>query len=138
MPLLRNTWDNQRLREPEPLPPTPSSKRTGLFGSRRSGNYSSTRRTDTYTNGGTHYSPTHYSSGAFSHRRSSDTSSDRSFERSSGRSVREESSILAARQKVADAENAESIAGNALRQARNAVREAKEHVRMLEDEAREE
>jgi hypothetical protein len=48
---------------------------------------------------------------------------------------REESSILAAKQKVADAENAERLAGDALRQARNAVRDAREHVRMVENEA---
>ena len=136
MPLLRNTWNSQPIREPEPIPSSPPSKRrTGLFGSRRSVNDSSTHRTDTYTNRITRSSPTNFSSGGFfSHRLSSDTSSDRS----SGRSVKQESSVLAARQKFAEAENAESIADDALRQARNAVREAKEHVRMLQEEAREE
>lgn len=114
-------------------PSSPSKRRTGLFGSRRSANDSSVRRTDTYyTNGTTRLSPTNPSSGGFfsSHRYSSDTSSDRSF----GRSSRHES----ARQKIADAENAESLAEDALRQARSAVREAREYVRMLEEEAREE
>lgn len=135
MPLFRKTWDSQSFREPEPVPSSPSRRRTGLFNSRRSVNDTSTRRTGTYAYESTRPSPTNSTSGGFfSHRRSFETSSDRSF----GRSSREESSILAAKQKVADAENAESVAGDALRQARNAVREAKEHIRMLEDEAREE
>jgi hypothetical protein len=116
MPLFQKSWDNQPIREPEPLPPSPPpKKRTGLFGSRRSVDGTSTRRTDTgHTNGNTRHSPTDPSSGGFfSRRRSSDTSSDRSFERSG----KEESSILAARQKVADAENAESLAADALKQA---------------------
>jgi len=139
MPLFRKTWDGQSIREPEPVPSSPSTRRTGLLGSRRSVNDSSTRRTNTYTYRSTHPPSTNTTPGGFfSHRRSFDTSSDRSSDRSFGRSSREESSIFAARQKVADAENAENVAGDALRQARNAVREAKEHIRMLEDEAREE
>lgn len=144
MPLFRNTWDNQPVREPEPLPPTRPQKRSGFFGSRRSVDDSptrrsvdntSTRRTDTYTNTNTRYSPTNTSYGGFFSRgRSSDTSSDRSFDRSSG----QESSIRAARQKIADAENAENNADDALRQARKAVREAKAHILILENEAREE
>jgi hypothetical protein len=137
MPLTRKNWDNQSVQEPVSVPSSPPPKRrTGLFGSRRSVNDASTRRTDTYyTNGNTRHSLTDPSSGGFlSYHRSPDTASDRSSARSSGG----ESSILTARQKIADAENAESIASDALRQARNAVREAKEHIRMLEDEAREE
>lgn len=131
MPLFRNTWDNQSIREPEPLPPSsPPKRRTGFLGSRRSVDDSSTRPTDTYTNRTTRYSPTNFSSGGF-FSRSSDTSSDRS-------SGGQESSIKAARKKVADAENAENMADDALRQARMAVREAKAHILILENEAREE
>lgn len=137
MPLFRNTWDNQPSREPEPLPPSPPpNKRSGFFGSRRSTDHSPTRPSDTYTNGNSRHSPTNSSSGGFfSRRRSSDeTTSDRSF----GRSGRQESSIVSARQKVADAENAERHAGDALKRARSAVREARQHVRILENEAIEE
>ncbi|PBK73589.1 uncharacterized protein ARMOST_00410 [Armillaria ostoyae] len=45
--------------------------------------------------------------------------------------------ILAARQKVTDASNAERDADRALSQARNSVKEAREHVKNLEREARE-
>ncbi|KAK0476731.1 hypothetical protein IW261DRAFT_1566806 [Armillaria novae-zelandiae] len=45
--------------------------------------------------------------------------------------------ILAARQKVKDASNAERDADLALSQARNSVKEAREHVKNLEREARE-
>jgi len=136
MPLFRNTWDNQSSREPEPLPPSPPPKRrTGLFGSRRSVDESPTRRHDVYTNGTTRHSPTSSSSGGFfSRRRSSDDLSDRSF----GRSGKQESSIIAARQKVKDAEDAERLADDALRRARNAGRDAREHVHILENEALEE
>ena len=72
--------------------------------------------------------------GLFSRRRSSDNLSDRSWRRSD----KPESSILAARQKVADAEKAERMASDALRQTRNAAHEATEHIRLLENEAREE
>ena len=136
MPLFRNTWDNQSDHGPETSPPSPPKRRTGLFGSRRSVDDAPTRRNDTYTNTITRYSPTSSSSsgGLFSRRRSSDDLSDRSLRRSD----KPESSILAARQKVADAEKAERMASDALRQARNAAREATEQVRMLENEAREE
>lgn len=136
MPLFRNTWDSQPIREPEPLPPSPSSRRRTLFGSRRSVDDSSTHRTDTYyPDRSTRSSPASTSSGGFFSRgRFSDTSSDRSF----GWSSKDESSLLATRQKIADAENAESVADDALRQARKAVREAKQHIRILENEALEE
>lgn len=49
-----------------------------------------------------------------------------------------EPSILAARQKVADAEVAERDADAALAQARAAVKEARHHVQVLEREAEEE
>jgi hypothetical protein len=47
-------------------------------------------------------------------------------------------SIIAARQKVADAENAEQHADKALHAARMAVKEARRHVKNLEAEAAEE
>jgi len=50
----------------------------------------------------------------------------------------QDSSILAARQKVADAENAERLANDALRQVHEAIRDARDQVRLLEDEALEE
>lgn len=139
MPLFRNTWDNQPSREPEPLPPSsPPKKRSGIFGSRRSTGDSPTRPSDTYTNtnGTFRSSPTNTSSGGFFSRRrsSSDDGSDRSF----GRSGKQESSIVAARQKVVDAEYAERLADDALKRARGANREAREHVRILENEALEE
>lgn len=141
MPLLRNAWDNQPSREPEPLSYSPSpKKRSGFFGSRRSTDHSPTRSSNPYASGTSRYSPTnpsptHSSSGAFfSRRRSSDDASDRSL----GRSSQQESSIVAARQKVADAENAERLAGDALKRARIAVREAREHIRILDKEALEE
>jgi hypothetical protein len=52
--------------------------------------------------------------------------------------VHHDPSILAARQKVSDAEQAERAADRALASARNAVREAKEHVKRIEREAKEE
>jgi hypothetical protein len=146
MPLFRNSWDNQPSREPEPLPPSsPPKKRSGFLGSRRSADDSFTRpsntytntRTTTYTNGTSRYSPTSSSSGGFFSRRRSfddETGSDRS----SGRSGKQISSIVSARQKVSDAESAERFADDALKRARNAVREAREHVRILENEALEE
>jgi hypothetical protein len=136
MPLFRNTWDNQSSREPEPLSPSPPPrKRSGFFGSRRSTDHSPTLPSDTYTRGTSRSSPTNSSGGFFSRRRSSD---DDTSDRSLGRSGRQETSIVAARQKIADAENAERYAGEALKQARSAVREAREHIRILENEALEE
>lgn len=55
-----------------------------------------------------------------------------------GRDRHQDSTILAARQKVTDAEGAEKDADRALIQARSMVREAREHVDILEREAREE
>jgi len=54
-----------------------------------------------------------------------------------GRDRHQDSTILAARQKVTDAEDAEKDADRALIQARSMVREAREHVDILEREARE-
>lgn len=98
--------------------------------------HSLTQPSNTYTGGTSRYSSSNSSSGGFfSRRRSSDDdASDRSVERSG----KQESSIVSARQKVADAENAERLAGDALKRARGAVREAREHIRILENEALEE
>jgi hypothetical protein len=71
--------------------------------------------------------------GLFSRRRSSSSSS-----RSRSHDFKKDPSILAARQKVAEAENSERQADHALGVARSAVREARQHVQMLEREALEE
>lgn len=56
-----------------------------------------------------------------------------------GRSgVKNDPSIVNARQMVADAENAEKEADRALVHARERVREARDHVKHLEMEAKEE
>ncbi|KAF9063430.1 hypothetical protein BDP27DRAFT_1232179, partial [Rhodocollybia butyracea] len=44
-------------------------------------------------------------------------------------------SVMAARQKVSDAEESEKAADRALQQARNHVKEARDHVKFLEKEA---
>ena len=54
---------------------------------------------------------------------------------SSSVDLKHDPSILAARQKVTDAEAAESAADRALNEARAAVRGAKEQVKILEQEA---
>jgi selenocysteine lyase/cysteine desulfurase len=50
----------------------------------------------------------------------------------------EDPSIVAAREQLASAENAEREAGRAVMQARAAVAESREHVKRLKDEAEEE
>lgn len=52
--------------------------------------------------------------------------------------VHKDSSIVAARQKVTDAQSAEKAADKALNEARHAVKEATQHVRRLEKEIAEE
>jgi hypothetical protein len=52
--------------------------------------------------------------------------------------VHKDPSIVAARQKVTDAQSAEKAADKALNDARNAVKEATQHVRRLEKEIAEE
>ncbi|KAJ7287857.1 hypothetical protein C8J57DRAFT_597802 [Mycena rebaudengoi] len=106
--------------------------------------------------------PNNTSRGFFSRRRSTDDSSLAHSSNNSGRlgrgnsvrsgggstrsgggffapslSVHHDPSIIAAREKVRSAENAEAAADKALLQARAMVREAKEHVRILEREAAE-
>lgn len=70
-----------------------------------------------------------HSGGFFSRRRSPSSSSD---------DLRNDPSILNARQKVTDADAAEREADRALMQARASVHGAREQVRLLEQEAREE
>lgn len=141
MPLFKNTWDKPSP-EPEPLPPstpgdlpvptTPRRKRTGLFGSRRSVDDTPPRRNNTYAAGHARRSPSSSSSGSlFSRRQPSDDLPDRPS-RGSGKEGR---SIATVKQKVAEAENAERLANDALREA---VRDARDYARMLEDEALEE
>ncbi|KAJ6594397.1 hypothetical protein B0H19DRAFT_919481 [Mycena capillaripes] len=60
------------------------------------------------------------------------------FFRSGNFDVHKDPTIMAAREKVTHAENAEAEADRALLQARAMVREAKDHVRFLEREAAEE
>jgi hypothetical protein len=52
--------------------------------------------------------------------------------------VRKDPSIVGAKQKVTDAQDAEKAADRALHEARNAVKEAVEHVKRLEREIAEE
>ena len=129
MPLLGR---NNR-RSPSPIPePDNRHKRSGSMFSRNKNrdNYESQPMHDTNhstRNGG--------GGGLFgTFRRSSDSSSDSSR----SRSLSNDPSISAARQKVSDAESAERLADQALGSARAAVRSARDHVRMLEREAVEE
>lgn len=55
-----------------------------------------------------------------------------------GRNKDVDPSILQARQRIQDAENAEKEADRALLAARDRVRDAREHVKILEQEAVEE
>ena len=52
--------------------------------------------------------------------------------------IKNDPSVVAARQRVSDAEAAEREADRALMQARAAVRDARDHVKRLEQEALEE
>jgi hypothetical protein len=52
--------------------------------------------------------------------------------------VRKDPSIVAAKEKVTDAQDAEKAADKALNEARNAVKEAVDHVKRLEKEIAEE
>jgi hypothetical protein len=104
-----------------------NSDKPGFFFGRRS---SSSSRDD---------SPSRKSSTSSSvlRRHRSATSADNHSHSFFGRRT-EERSILAARQKVADAESAEIQADKALQSARAAVKEARGHVKILEQEAAEE
>jgi hypothetical protein len=74
----------------------------------------------------------HNNSGSFFARRS--PPSDESI----ANRVHKDPSIVAARQKVTDAQAAEKAADKALNEARNAVREAIQHVKRLEKEIEQE
>ncbi|KAH9892706.1 hypothetical protein C8Q73DRAFT_699127 [Cubamyces lactineus] len=130
MPLFRSS---------SPQPESPPSRSRGLFGRRSNSldnnssyngngynNYDNSN--DSMRTGSTRRS----GGGLFGRRRSSSTDSDHSF------NLKKDPSILAARQKVTEAEAAEAAADRALNDARSAVRSAKEHVKRLEQEALEE
>lgn len=130
--------EDEVIEEPAPLPE--EHKRHGLFGSRRerSVSPSSTVRTSTTSNSrhsGTssyHTSPGSAAGGAS--RKSSLL--HRSF--GHGNSVEMDPSIVQARERVLNAENAEKEADRAMDAARMRVREAREEVKRLELEAKEE
>ncbi|KAI0320842.1 hypothetical protein OF83DRAFT_1052224 [Amylostereum chailletii] len=135
-------------REPSPPPPPPEPERHGLFGRKRqstppvqeSHDDGVQRRGSMFSRSSAgRTSPTGTAStnrtggGFFSLHRGSN--SDSSGELSH---VGNDPSIIAAKQKVNDAERFEREADHALSVARSAVREARDHVRMLEHEALEE
>ncbi|EPQ57070.1 hypothetical protein GLOTRDRAFT_120420 [Gloeophyllum trabeum ATCC 11539] len=112
------------------------------------------RSEDTKLVGNDHHDAPNRSGSMFSGRRSTDANHDRDragsptstngsswFRRSSSPSDRSghgsDPSIVNARRKVSEAEEAERAAERALSQARYAARDAKEHVKMLEREAQE-
>jgi len=130
-------------REPEeeevvtPTPVEPEHKHHGLFG-RRDPSPTPTARTAStrYSTSTYQTSPTRASSDA-----GSLTSNNRRslLHRTFGNGNAEmDPSIVAARERVMSAENAEKEADRALEIARREVREAREHVRRLELEAKEE
>ena len=166
MPLFGSRHREEPTVEPQTGSQSNTSHRSGLFNRSRSppssnhngngnnyGGRNSLDNTSTGTGNGKYH-------GFFSSRRHSDSSNDdvnsvntangqvgsgasstrkHSVLRHNGRNrFANEPSILAARQKVADAENAERDADAALVQARAAVREARHHVQVLEREAEEE
>lgn len=129
---------------PPPQPSPPPQQSRSLFGRNRNTSDPDPAYNDpNYNNGPYNNSNGNYnnnynngngsgrSGGFFSgRRRSSSGSRDADLSR--------DPSILAARQKVSDAEASERDADRALGTARAAVREAREHVKMLEREALEE
>ena len=124
MPLFRSS-------SPEPPAPPPAETRSsGGFFSRRAESPESVNSyaTPSSSTNASVRSGSIRSGGFFGLRRSSSDSND----------LKNDPSIVAARQKVTDAEHAESAADRALVEARAAVRAAKEHVKMLEQEALEE
>ena len=128
MPLFKS--HNQPPPPPSP-PQSPPDRSRSLFSRKRD-------NSDPYNNYDNSYDDDRNGSsrgGFFSRRRSSSSSSG---SRSRSHDLKKDPSILAARQKVADAENSEREADRALGMARTAVREARQHVQMLEREALEE
>ena len=129
MPLFRSGSRSNGSALPPAQVESPPHRNGGFF-SRRSD--SPEQYGSSYGNGAasTRSGSTRGSGGFFSRRRSS--SSDDSVGRVD---LKHDPSILAARQKVTDAESAEAAADRALNEARNAVRMAKDQVKILEQEA---
>ncbi|RPD78652.1 hypothetical protein L226DRAFT_610521 [Lentinus tigrinus ALCF2SS1-7] len=127
MPLFRS---NSPPRDTAPPPPAETNHKSGGFFSRRSDSPEHMNGYNGYnnTNGASSVrsGSTRSSGGFFSRRRSLSSDSV---------DLKHDPSIVAARQKVSDAEAAESAADRALNEARAAVRSAKEHVKILEQEA---
>ncbi|KAI0823439.1 hypothetical protein BC628DRAFT_1384882 [Trametes gibbosa] len=126
MPLFRSSPP------PPPPPPEAPTRSRGFFGRHSVDspeNNNSNGHNQVNANTSTRSSR---SGGLFSRHRSSSSDSDRSLDLS------KDPSIKFARQKVTEAETAESVADRALSDARAAVRSARDHVRRLEQEALEE
>ncbi|EMD33703.1 hypothetical protein CERSUDRAFT_117778 [Gelatoporia subvermispora B] len=131
MPLFRSS-SPQNVDPPlQEAPPQQQNSRS--FFSRDSRNQQPQQPpSPTHTTDSTRTASTRSSGGFFSRRRSMSPSPARYDD------IKNEPSIVAARQKVNDAEAAESEADRALNMARASVREAQDHVRRLEQEALEE
>lgn len=132
MPLFRS---HSPTSQTSPPPPAETNHKSGGFFSRRSDSPDYANGTNGHSNGNGADSVRSGSTrssgrgGFFSRRRSSSSDSV---------DLKHDPSILAARQKVTDAEAAEAAADRALNEARAAVRSAKEQVKILEQEALEE
>ncbi|GLB37786.1 hypothetical protein LshimejAT787_0408370 [Lyophyllum shimeji] len=136
-------------------PTTSPSRKGSIFGSKRGRSLSPTSSTtfkSRHSDSSRQKQQGSARRGGFFHRRSSSASSDdnRTYLRSPGSrngggflgfghgtGIDRDPTILAARQKVTDAEEAEKEADRALSQARNMVKEARGHVKILEQEAME-
>lgn len=130
MPLFRSS-DSSQQSAPPPAEAPPTS-RSGFFSrDRRAESPDNTNNYNHPANGNASVRSGSIRSGGFFGRRRS-SSSDSSGD---AMDLKHDPSIVAARQKVTDAEAAESAADRALNEARAAVRAAKEHVKMLEQEA---
>ncbi len=141
MPLFKS-----RQEETSPAPPRAESptRKGSLF----------RRRYHSLSNDSYHTSNTTNSSGFFGRRSSSSDRDNSSIGRGGGSQTSKRSgglfgfgghhdmshdpSIMAARQKVSEAEDSEHAADRALAEARSSVRDAREHVKFLEQEAKEE
>ncbi|KAJ3759182.1 hypothetical protein F5880DRAFT_1491708 [Lentinula raphanica] len=111
MPLFK-----QNSREPSPPPQEEPTRKGTLFGRRQ-------RSTSPARSNNTHH--TRNSSDSDSLGRAGSTRSGGLFD----------PSIMAARQKVSEAEDSEKAADHALQQARASVKAARDHVKFLEKEA---
>ena len=126
MPLFRSSPPPP---PPPPPPAEPASRSRSLFSRRpESPEYAPSTTTESTRSG--------RSGGFFSRRRSTSSDTDTGTNNGSGSlDLRNDRSIIAARNKVTDAEAAERAADEALMQARAAVRGAREHVKLLERDA---